>query len=106
MKAETILKGIMLLVFIGIFVGLYFLVHTDPGTPLWIDRFASHRPGGSGGFLFLVLLVPGLFFYALPTIVAGGSHPRLGLVATVNLLFGWTIIGWFAALLIALLARR
>ena len=42
--------------------------------------------------------------YFLPTIVASHRGQRVGGIFLLNLLFGWTGIGWFALLLYALLA--
>lgn len=42
--------------------------------------------------------------YFLPTIVASHRRQRVGGILILNLLFGWTGIGWFALLLYALLA--
>lgn len=55
--------------------------------------------------LWAVIVFFAVTFYFLPTIIAksrGVSAP--GLVIT-NVLFGWTILGWLAALLWALIER-
>ena len=44
-------------------------------------------------------------FYMLPTIIAGGRHHNPSGVAIVNVLTGWTVIGWFVALVMACGAR-
>jgi T4 superinfection immunity protein len=45
--------------------------------------------------------------YALPAILAAyRRHPRSEAVAVLNLLLGWTVLGWIAALLWALWASR
>jgi len=49
--------------------------------------------------IFLVLL------YFLPTIIARDKHDVLA-IFLVNLLFGWTVIGWFIALIWACAAER
>lgn len=37
--------------------------------------------------------------YLLPTIYAGSrSHPDMGAILTINLLLGWTLIGWVVAM--------
>jgi hypothetical protein len=47
---------------------------------------------------FLVLFLIGLYF--LPAIVAAGrNHHNVMAIAATNLLFGWTFIGWCAALI-------
>lgn len=43
--------------------------------------------------------------YFLPTIVASHRGNRIGGILILNLLFGWTGIGWFALLLYALLCQ-
>jgi hypothetical protein len=44
------------------------------------------------GFLLMALL------YFLPTLIASGT-PRVAAIAVANLIFGWTIIGWFIVLI-------
>jgi hypothetical protein len=40
-----------------------------------------------------------LFFYFLPTLQAlSKDHLDIGSIAIVNILFGWTVIGWFVSL--------
>lgn len=51
-----------------------------------------------GVFWFLVLAV----LYLIPTLVAAGRKvPNIGSVAVVNILLGWTLIGWVVALAMA-----
>lgn len=53
----------------------------------------------------LVLILVGIVVYWIPTIVAVVRRvPNLGLVIIINLLFGWSIVGWLIALVVA--ARR
>lgn len=56
-----------------------------------------------GVVLFVAALVIGLLFYVLPSIIATKRkhHNRLSILA-VNLLLGWTFLGWVAALVWAL----
>lgn len=43
-----------------------------------------------------------LGLYMLPTIIAAArKHPKTGGVAILNILVGWTFIGWIAALYMA-----
>jgi hypothetical protein len=43
--------------------------------------------------------------YLLPTILAyGRDHPRRQQLGLMNILFGWTLIGWVATFLWAMLA--
>jgi T4 superinfection immunity protein/putative oligomerization/nucleic acid binding protein len=58
---------------------------------------------GGAGSTALTLFVVAIYF--IPTIVAiVGRHRRWLLIALINVLFGWTIIGWLVA--VALLATR
>ncbi|WP_394335390.1 superinfection immunity protein [Hymenobacter amundsenii] len=43
----------------------------------------------------------GLFYYFIPTLV-GRSKPQSQSIFLINLLLGWTIIGWAYALILAL----
>jgi TM2 domain-containing membrane protein YozV len=52
--------------------------------------------------LFLSLLA---LFYFLPTILAAHRGHGITGILLLNLFFGWTILGWFALLLWALLSR-
>jgi hypothetical protein len=46
--------------------------------------------------LFVVLL----FLYFAPTLVAAKrEHHNTGAIAALNILLGWTILGWIAALI-------
>src|SRR5712692_10081460 len=59
---------------------------------------AGSAAGGAGLFLFLVL--GGLYF--IPTIVAViRKVPNIGSVIVINLLLGWTLVGWVVALAMA-----
>lgn len=47
----------------------------------------------------MVLLIALCAFYAIPTIVACvKKHPARDGIAVVNLILGWTLLGWVAAL--------
>jgi len=53
-----------------------------------------------GLLIMLVLLLP-IFF--LPIIVAKVNHnPRMNSVFWLNVLFGWSLLGWLVALFVAL----
>jgi hypothetical protein len=55
-------------------------------------------------FVFVAALVLG--FYFLPVIIAGQRDSQhYGAIFWVNLLFGWTILGWLAALIWACTER-
>jgi len=50
--------------------------------------------------VFLALLAVGSGGYFVPTLVAHcRQHHNAGMIFFLNLLFGWTIIGWIIALL-------
>lgn len=57
-----------------------------------------------GAFLvFLVFTLAGIAFYLIPTLVARNlKHHNLGAIFALNLLLGWTLVGWVAALVWAL----
>jgi Superinfection immunity protein len=60
---------------------------------LYIDISRSW-PDGLTGLLFINIPL-----YMLPTIIAGYRvHPNTAAVAMLNLLLGWTGLGWVAAL--------
>jgi hypothetical protein len=51
-------------------------------------------------FFGLVLFLLILFFYFIPAYVAGTRRAEnSGAITAINLLFGWTVIGWFGALI-------
>jgi len=53
--------------------------------------------------LMMLLLLPLLLLYLLPTWVAfANRHRKLTTVFCLNLFTGWSVIGWFAALAFAL----
>jgi len=48
-------------------------------------------------------LIFGLAFYFLPAIIAAVRHTHNAMgILVLNLFLGWTLIGWFAALLMAI----
>ena len=50
----------------------------------------------------LLLWVMAVGLYLLPTLVAWfQQHPQLYAIAALNLLLGWTFIGWIGAALVA-----
>ena len=63
---------------------------------------ASHAAAGAGAVLFLLGVVLaiafGIIFYFAPTAVAAfNKHPHVAGIIVLNVLFGWTLIGWVAA---------
>jgi hypothetical protein len=59
---------------------------------------------GTGlGMSFVVFLA--LVIYLLPALIAGGrKHHQQGAILGLNLLLGWTLLGWIAAFVWALTA--
>ena len=54
--------------------------------------------------VILIILIVAL--YMIPTLVANArDHPRRPQITLLNILFGWTLIGWIAVFLWAALAR-
>ena len=55
--------------------------------------------------IFILLII--LFFYFLPTIMASSrNHNNAGAIFALNLLFGWTFIGWAIAFIWACTDNR
>jgi hypothetical protein len=55
--------------------------------------------------IFMVLMA--LFIYFLPTVVAEArGHQNSGMIFLLNLLLGWTVLGWIGALVWAATAVR
>jgi hypothetical protein len=53
----------------------------------------------------MTFLILSLLLYFLPTILGRDKRDVMG-IFIVNLLFGWTVIGWFVALIWACTAER
>jgi hypothetical protein len=63
--------------------------------------FALSQNGGGGASLYVgfFVLALALMFYLLPAIVAvKRRHPNVWAIGILNVLLGWTLIGWVAAL--------
>jgi hypothetical protein len=59
--------------------------------------------GPGGGLVMLVMFGLGILFYFIPTLVAIGCKHRNGTaIFVLNLLLGWTFLGWVIALVWAL----
>ena len=59
------------------------------------------------GLWELLLILPGLLIYFTPTIVAVVRKPgNIGGIFLLNLLAGWTFLGWVVSLLWAVLAQK
>jgi hypothetical protein len=62
---------------------------------------------GSDVIVGLLLLIPAIVIYFLPSIIAGlRGHRQADMVFVINLFFGWTLVGWVVALTIAASATR
>jgi hypothetical protein len=60
------------------------------------DTSADSTIATGSGFILLGL---GMLFYFLPSILARGrNHHNSGAVFVINLLLGWTLVGWAVAL--------
>ncbi|MEI6674491.1 MAG: superinfection immunity protein [Verrucomicrobiota bacterium] len=66
-----------------------------------IDHFTSHLASFINGIIWPVIL---LILYFLPYYICGKSK-RSTAIFVANLVFGWTIIGWFIVLIWALAER-
>ncbi|WFQ80513.1 MULTISPECIES: superinfection immunity protein [Xenorhabdus] len=51
------------------------------------------------GFIGLLLAIAALFVYFFPTYVASRKiHSKIYIIAFINLIVGWTVIGWLGCL--------
>jgi hypothetical protein len=77
----------------GVAVGVVAFINLPPVRD-WLE--SSEVGGTIGGFVLLALLAGGYF---LPTIIATlRNHRNAGAIVAVNVLLGWTFIGWVVAL--------
>ena len=56
-----------------------------------------------GALLFLVAAV---VYFAPSAVAAARNHQQRGAIITLNVLLGWTLLGWIAALVWAMTAVR
>jgi Superinfection immunity protein/Protein of unknown function (DUF2510) len=62
--------------------------------------------GDTAAVIFSVIVLAGLAVYLAPTIVAAIRRvPHAGSVAAINLLLGWSLVGWAVAWALALRSR-
>lgn len=55
-----------------------------------------------GGLLTLVVVLLVGALYLLPGLIAiHRGHPDKGLILVLNLIFGWSVVGWFVLLVLA-----
>lgn len=77
----------------GSVVGLLIIINLPP-VAAWLE--SSEVGSTIAGFVLMALLAVGYF---LPTIVATlRNHRNAGAIVAVNVLLGWTFIGWVVAL--------
>jgi hypothetical protein len=63
---------------------------------------ATASTNGGSAVLGFVLIAAGIAAYWVPSIVAAVRHVRnTGSIVVINLLTGWTVIGWIVALAMA-----
>ncbi len=67
--------------------------------PAWA---ANNDSSAAEGFVGVVVLIACVVFYFLPTLMARDNKPA---IFALNLLLGWTFVGWVAALVWALITR-
>jgi hypothetical protein len=59
------------------------------------------------GITGLIVLSVGLLLYQIPTLVAySRNHHQATAIFALNLLLGWTVLGWIISLVWALTATR
>jgi hypothetical protein len=59
-----------------------------------------------GSTATILMLMAIVLIYMLPTLIAfGREHPRRQDIAVVNIILGWTLIGWIGAFLWATLVE-
>ena len=76
---------------------------------LWLNGIGlgSVAGGAAGIFFAIVWLVLGVAFYFLPAIVASNrKHPNATAILVLNLLAGWTFVGWVVAMAWAFTSTR
>lgn len=55
------------------------------------------------GFIAFLAVIAGVTLYLAPSIIGWLRHVRdIGSVMVINIAFGWTFVGWFIALAMAL----
>jgi Superinfection immunity protein len=55
--------------------------------------------------MFVCYALGGILLYLTPTIVAANrDHPNTGAIAAINILAGWTFLGWVVAFIWSLAA--
>jgi Superinfection immunity protein len=88
--------------------GVHTEVHYHTSGPVdWATRWHQTHAPAFAGWVLAALLVIWAALYVLPSLVARlrGVH-AFGAVVLVNLLLGWTMLGWVVALTMALVMER
>jgi hypothetical protein len=58
-------------------------------------------------FLIIILILPSLAVYFVPTIIALARHARNALaIVLINIFAGWTFLGWVAALIWSIVDQK
>ena len=71
-----------------------------------MDAVAPTAATGAGGFLIVSLLLI-LAIYFIPTIIAvKKNHLQKTAIVLINVLLGWTFLGWVVALVWAVLKEK
>lgn len=79
------------------------------GTIIVVRSLGAAETAATGGVLLfgIVIFVGGLAVYFLPTIIAGvRSHRNLIAIGVLNAAFGWTLVGWIAAMIWAVYQEK
>jgi hypothetical protein len=68
-----------------------------------MNTAASNSSADIGSVIFVLILIGiSVALYMLPSIVGWRRHVvNIGSIVTVNLLLGWTLVGWVVALAMA-----
>lgn len=62
----------------------------------------SERAGAGAGAVVLIVVILGIAFYFLPSIIATSRKvPNAGSVFILNFFLGWTFVGWIVSLAMA-----
>ena len=81
---------------------LWVVPHLAPAMLFWNAKISKDGEKVDSVLLGLIIVI-GLSAYFLPFIVAQiRSTKRRGITLAVNLIFGWTVVGWIAALIWAM----
>ncbi|ETD27840.1 superinfection immunity protein [Helicobacter canis] len=55
---------------------------------------------------FVLIIIASIFIYFLPSLIAMFSHHRdRFLILIINVFFGWSVLGWFIALIWSFIRR-